>query len=122
MRSDFPLNSGTIRLLQNGEVARTAVVTGTVIHLEATPCGLARLSRKASCPAIGIAIVISHKKKNYSLRRTAFYSVNIGSSRLVLYIVSGLTGSSSASCHGWNIYVSIVFMFFNSHPTAHGLS
>ncbi|CAM9680067.1 unnamed protein product [Ascophyllum nodosum] len=46
-----------IHTVKNGEVARTAVVTGTVIHLEATPCGLARLSRKASCPAIGIAII-----------------------------------------------------------------
>lgn len=45
IRHVFPRRARYAR--QNGEVARTAVVTGTVIELEATPCGLARLHRQA---------------------------------------------------------------------------
>lgn len=55
-----------LMLLQNGEVARTALVTGTVIDLEATPCGLARLPRQV-CYNSGI---MSHERYENLLQST----------------------------------------------------
>eukprot|EP00752_Nemacystus_decipiens_P018752 g16813.t1 len=62
--------NGQIHTIKNGEVARTAVVTGTVISLEATPCGLARLPRQVYVATTDHSLHAYHLKgrRDFSLK------------------------------------------------------
>ncbi|CAN0380487.1 unnamed protein product [Pylaiella littoralis] len=65
--------NGNIHTIKNGEVARTAVVTGTVIRLEATPCGLVRLLRQVYVATTDHSLHAFHLKgrRDFSLKMPA---------------------------------------------------
>ncbi|CAM9236080.1 unnamed protein product, partial [Hapterophycus canaliculatus] len=65
--------NGRIYTIKNGEVARTAVVTGIIISLEATPCGLARLPRQIYVATTDHSLHAYHLKgrRDTSLRMPA---------------------------------------------------
>eukprot|EP00903_Cladosiphon_okamuranus_P005978 g5900.t1 len=68
--------NGQIYTIKNGEVARTAVVTGIVISLEATPCGLARLPRQVYAATTDNSLHAYHLKgrRDFSLKMPALVS------------------------------------------------
>ncbi|CAM9926261.1 unnamed protein product [Ectocarpus sp. 6 AP-2014] len=65
--------NGRIYTVKDGDVAKTAVVTGTVISLEATPCGLARLPRQVYAATTDNNLHAYHLKgrRDFSLKMPA---------------------------------------------------